>query len=51
MFYNEYFKKSIILMHQEYIKNKQPVKKFINIINKVFNIFINFIIGIIIKKL
>ena len=38
MFYNEYFKKSIILMHQEYIKNKQPVKKFINIINKVFNI-------------
>ena len=25
-------------MHQEYIKNKQPVKKFINIINKVFNI-------------
>ena len=26
MFYDNNFKKSIILMHQEYIKNKQPVK-------------------------
>lgn len=25
-------------MHQEYIKNKQPVKIFINIIKKVFSI-------------
>ena len=38
MFYDNNFKKSIILMHQEYIKNKQPVKIFINIIKKVFGI-------------
>ena len=34
MFYDSNFKKSIILMHKEYIKNKQPVKIFINIIKK-----------------
>lgn len=38
MFYDNNFKKSIILMHQEYIKNKQPVKSFINIIKIVFDI-------------
>jgi hypothetical protein len=38
MFYDNNFKKSIILMHQEYIKNKQPVKSFINIIKIVFEI-------------
>ena len=38
MFYNDNFKKSIILMHQEYIKNKQPVKSFINIIKNIFYI-------------
>ena len=38
MFYNDNFKKSIILMHQEYIKNKQSVKSFINIIKNIFYI-------------
>jgi len=38
MFYDNNFKKSIVMMHQEYIKNKQPIKTFIDLIKKIFNI-------------
>ena len=38
MFYDNNFKKAIIIMHQEYIKNKNNIHDFINLIKKVFGI-------------
>lgn len=38
MFYDNNFKKAIITMHQEYIKNKSNIHDFINLIKKVFGI-------------
>ena len=36
MYYNNNFKKSILILHKEFIKNKEPIKKFINLIKKIF---------------
>jgi len=36
MYYNNNFKKSILILHEEFIKNKEPIKKFINLIKKIF---------------
>lgn len=36
MFYDNNFKKSIILLYFDFIENKQPIKEFIKVIKKIF---------------